>query len=262
MLVLKGQLFDIPSKGKGYGENIELINGQSVRLSKFVNRDIRNLSAGSGSLFKQYQIFLDAVLIEPESLRKNVGELFLGDANTLLFAARMLSFGPDYKVPFNCKLCGHRSVEVLQLDTAEIKELDDDFDPEDIQVTVTAYDKKEDKDTKHELVLKLLRIKDEKVIESTFKGMIARNKQISGNEQERAQLRMAQQIKSIDGDSNNSLESRFFFLDKLTIESVKELSEKLGAAELGINTAQTMECPECGEENEVRLAMSKEFFPS
>ena len=123
--VLPTEFVDLPTKGRFYPDKHPLQDKESVEIRYMTAKDTDTLT--SKTLLKK-GVALDRVLqniiVDPKI---KVDDLFVGDKNALVVAARISGFGPEYNTKVNCPSCGAIGACDFDLNEIEPKLSDEDF---------------------------------------------------------------------------------------------------------------------------------------
>ena len=98
------EFVDLPTQGKFYPEGHPLFNKDTVEIRYMTAKDEDILT--SKTLLKK-GIAVDRMLANI-MIDKNIkiDDLFVGDKNAIIVAARISGYGPDYKTSVTCPACG------------------------------------------------------------------------------------------------------------------------------------------------------------
>jgi hypothetical protein len=115
------EIISLPSKGLCYTESSPLAKGEvTIKLLTAKEEDILT----SPNLIKKNLVIeklLESILVEPGV---KVDDLLLGDKNAVLIAARMLAYGPEYKIKVTDKEYNDEIDWTVDLSVIKIKEID------------------------------------------------------------------------------------------------------------------------------------------
>lgn len=118
--VVPTEIVRLPSGGTFYKEGSTLHGKQTLEIKQMTAKEeeiLTNMSfLEDGSLLDRLlaSILIDTT-VDPE-------ELFQGDRESLIYAARTMSYGPDYAVKQDCEACGQETVFVYDLSKCSISE--------------------------------------------------------------------------------------------------------------------------------------------
>jgi hypothetical protein len=245
---LKSTIFTLPSLGTAYDlKSIKLINGDSVKLRPFVAGDLRTFKSSNDS-YKMYVNFLSKLIVEPEKL--NYDDLLLSDVVAILFATRLMSFGPSYGILYACESCGERNREEVDLSAIPVKYANEfSFTPNDLQLELGEYT----------VTTHLARLKDEKFLAAQMQNLKRANL-IQDEDLDKSYMRIAILIDTINGEPSTSPMRNFDFVNNLPIQCIKEYNDAVSEADSGIVPKIFASCSSCGFDNEIIVSMGSEFF--
>jgi len=119
------EIIDLPSKGLLYSKNNPLSTGK-VEM-KYMTAKEEDILTSQNLIEKGLVIdmLLRSLLISNgEGKKVNYDDLVLGDKNAIMVAARVLGYGADYPVEFNCPKCSSKitdSVDLAKLDNKDVE---------------------------------------------------------------------------------------------------------------------------------------------
>ncbi len=236
------EVIDLPSGGKIYGKDSPLYDGK-VEIKYMTAREEDILT--SENLIKKGVVIdklLDALIVTPGVTTNN---LFLGDKNALMVAARILAYGPEYVVEVATP-SGKRE-ETFNLTDCPFKDLPEDVD----------YTKNEFKLTlplsKAEITWKLLTGADEKAIDAEMAAL----KKLKREVEPTLTTRLKYVVTSVNGESDKATISNF--VDNLLSRDSIILRDEIGRITPDINMKQEIVDDE-GETVEVVIPMTVGFF--
>jgi hypothetical protein len=240
--------FILPSMGLAYDlEKVPLLGGDSVKMRPFVAGDLRTFKSGNDA-YRLYFNLLSKIVVET---KLSFDELLLSDVLAILFAARIVSFGPEYGITYACDNCNSRERAEIDLSTIEVKYANEfDFMPSDIPITLGKG---------IEVTAHLPRLKDEKQLNMQLQSM-KRSGTVVDEDIDRSYLRIAMLLDSINGEEEKSIMKKFEFVNNLPIQALNIFNEKLNECDSGIIPKFFDTCKACGWENELALGMGAEFF--
>ena len=120
------EFVDLPTKGKYYPEAHPLHKQETIEIRFMTAKDEDILS--SRTLLKKglaVDRFLQNIIVN-KSIK--VEDLFIGDKNAVLVAARVTGFGPSYETRITCPSCGETSpheVDLADLEPSYGEDLDE-----------------------------------------------------------------------------------------------------------------------------------------
>jgi hypothetical protein len=120
------EFVELPTKGKFYSQNHPLKDAETVEI-KFMTAKETDLLTSKTLLKKGVAIdrMIESVLVD-KSIK--VRDLFIGDKNSILIAARISGFGASYDANITCKNCGQVGEQHFNLQEVVRKEVDDDIE--------------------------------------------------------------------------------------------------------------------------------------
>jgi len=228
----------LPSKGLLYPEDSPLSKGEiEMKYMTAKEEDIL-----TNSNYIQSGIVIDKLL---ESLIVTEGvvydDLLVGDKNAVLVAARILSYGKDYKVNYRGQ---EHNVDLSELDHKQI-----DFDIFKDRINNFSFSLPT---TKAEVTFKLLTHGDEKEIDKEIEGLKKINKD-SGAE---VTTRLKKIITSVNG-STESKDIREFVDTYLLAKDARELRSHLASV---MPDVEMLFYPNGKQEGGVSVPIGLDFF--
>ena len=200
------EVVDLPSKGLLYPKESPLSSGQvEVKYMTAKEEDILT----SANLIKQGVVvekLLESLIVD-KSIK--VGELLLGDKNSILIAARILAYGKDYEVEVDNKRV------MVDLTTLKDNKIDEKLitkNQNEFKFNFPA--------TKRKITFKLLTSNDEKMIDKEIEGY----KKVGDGVGYDLTTRLKHQILSIDGNNDrnaviNFVDNEFLSRDSLAFRT-------------------------------------------
>ena len=236
------ETIDLPSRGVFYPEDSPLRSGQiELRYMTAKHEDILT----SQNLI-QKGVVLDR-LIDALIATKGVkaADLFLGDLNAVMVAARILGYGKDYEVSLECPSCGDTVEQIVNLSDLETENAPESSEPSEFTLVLPL--------SKAEITLKLLTRGDELAIDKELKAL----KKISSDVESESTSRLKAMIKSVNGDTSKG--KIWAFVDSLLVKDARFLREQYRTKVPDINFNVSVDCT-CGTGQTVRLPIGVNFF--
>ena len=242
------EIIDLPSKGYFYPQDNILSSGRiEIKYMTAKEEDILT----SKNLI-QKGIVLDKLLQSLIVTPINYDDLMVGDKNAILYAARVLAYGKDYRAEIECPSCGKKSECTIDLSILDHKEID--FSKfikgsEELEFELPS--------SKIKITVKLLRSRDERIIDDALKGL----KKISlqtGIDFE-ITTRLKHIITSVNGDRSRDTINKFVTESLLSRDS---LALRIYLQELSpdLNSEFIFSCINCGIEKSLGIPLTVEFF--
>lgn len=254
-LHLKESFFQLPSLGLPY-DGVELINDDSIKTRPFLAGDQKVIAIRGTDSYRVYFNLLSRVILEPVNFP--IDKMLVSDANAVLFASRIMSFGPNYGFRHKCENCDNSGQVSVDLSTVDVTYADD---LEEFSATGNNITLARSGDT---IEFNLPTLGDEKVV-STYMTSRKKKGTVFGSQLDSTYIRLAQLITSTTGMDENSVKSldrRVAYLDLLPLDDLNTLVDAVSAHDVGLKDGFSYTCTECGWENEVKLKINEEFFRS
>lgn len=241
------ELIELPSKGWFYPPEHPLSSG-TIELYYMTAKHEDILT--SPNLIRK-GIVIDKLL---ESLIATKGvsytDLFIGDRNAVMIAARILGYGKKYEPTVECPNCERASDVEINLE--ELKEKDIEF---------KAAQKGKNEFTfflpmlKKEVVFKLLTYKDER---DAQKELEAFRKNLKGDVSREVTTRMRYSIVSVDGERDRAELTKF--IENMPARDAAALREYARQINPDIDLKFDFECPKCSHVDRVEVPIDVTFF--
>jgi hypothetical protein len=243
------EIVPLPSKGLLYSEDHPLANG-TIEMKYMTAKEEDILT--SQNLIKQGVVLdklFESLIVTPV----NYADLYVGDKNAIMVAARILGYGKDYVVevddPFSPGTKQKVTIDLTQIEHKEVdyslfEQRKNEFDFELPQ-------------SRRVVTFKLMTHKLEKDIQTEIKGM---NKtQVRTGIDRELTTRLKNMILAVDGESgratvNNFVDNELFALDSRALRTyIKEISPDL-------DMTFTFVSDTTGEVKEMDIPMDVSFF--
>jgi len=237
------EVIDLPSGGKLYPEGTPLREGK-IEIKYMTAREEDILT--SQNLIKKGVVIdklLNSLILTPGV---NADDLFLGDKNAVMVAARILAYGPEYTCEVTNPNTGEQITQTFNLADCPFRKL-----PEDVSLDKNAFDLTLPI-SKSTITFRLLTGKEEKLIESELKAA----KKVGMGVAPELTTRLRHTIIAVDGDSEQSTVNQFVdnMLSRDSLHFRKELTKIAPDIELKQEV-------EIGDETvEVDIPMTVDFF--
>lgn len=236
------EIIDLPSRGWPYPETSLLSSG---RMKVKIPTGEQEAILSSQNLIRKgimIDQFLKAVILDSI----DVDDMVLGDKNYLLFAARRLAYGNEYKAKVQCSKCSAQNDVNFNLNQFLPKQTPELFKyPKG--TTVFQFITPQTKRVVH---FKLNTGKIEKIVDKRLQITNLINLQIL--------IRLSCMIEDIDGLSEfNEILSQ---LRKMSSKETSALRQYIKSIQPDINVQKKIECKKCFRQQEVTVPMTVDFF--
>jgi hypothetical protein len=189
-LKFPSEVIDLPSKGLLYPKENPLSSGQ-VEM-KYMTAKEEDILTNQAYISKG--IVIDKLLESLILSKVNLDDLYPGDKNAILIAARVLGYGKDYSFTLNGKTY---TVDLSTLENVKFDESLFENGTNDFKFICPS--------TSNQITFKLLNGHDDKAIEKTIKGLKKLNKESSPE----LTSRLKYMITSVNGDEDQKSISDF-----------------------------------------------------
>ncbi len=239
------EVIELPSKGWGYPEASPLSKGV-VRL-KFPTAYHQSILNSQNLLQKGIVLdeFLKSILMESI----DIDDLLLGDKNYLIYASRILTYGPqldNYEFVCDKFKCGAKFKHTIDLTELNSKQTPKLFQYEKgtVQFEYTLPNQKS-----------LIKFR---LLTGHMSNLIEKRVKQSKNKATQLLFTIASRITQYDGqtDYNNILSK----VKNMSTRDSKQLRKYINEIEPNINIKKVLTCPECQEEMQVVIGLTIDFF--
>jgi len=244
--VIPTEFIELPTKGLFYPPDHPLHNCSEVEMRYMSAKETDILT--SKSLLKK-GIAIDR-MIESLLIDKNIkaNEMFTGDKNALVVAARISGFGSDYEAQITCENCGQASEHTFELNNIKIKEANEEIRFSNRGTFFIKLPK-----TEIEAECCLLTGQDERnLIEQTEKRKKLKLRDTTLTDQ----YKMI--IVSLNGVTERSKVEEF--VDVMPAMDAVHLRKEYDRARPDVDMTCSFECDQCGANNDVGIPFSANFF--
>ena len=232
---------DLPSGGKIYPEDHPLSSGK-VELKYMTAKEEDILT--STNLIKKGMVIdklLDALIVTPGV---TVGDMFLGDKNAIMIAARILAYGSEYKCEITNPDTDEKVEHTFDLSSIDYKTLDGEVESNAFEVQLPSC--------KKTVKFKLLTGADEKAIDEDLKSLqkigVATTREIT--------TRLKHVIIEVEGDDDRGAINTF--VDNMLSRDSLFLRRQISKLTPDIDLTQEVDIG--GETVRVDIPLTVEFF--
>ena len=240
-----GESTELPSKGQIYNKPQAAI----VELRSMTARDEMKRLSPSVSQFKTLADIIEGCLIEKPAV--HVYDMALGDYEYLLHKLRIVTYGDEYKMGIRCPYCGEYVDTTAHLEELQLKE----FDLEAFEASRRIVLPK----SGHEVTLNFQtpHMLDEN--EAKIKEMKRKFKEAEVDFGLMVLLTSA--IDTVDGLTLDPVKMETF-INKLPALDMTKILNAIDTLnnQIGLDTAITVTCPQCGGEVVSSFRFGPEFF--
>ena len=244
--VLPTEFVDLPTKGRFYPEDHPLHNQESIEIRYMTAKDTDVLT--SKSLLKK-GVAVDRMLqniIVDKNIK--VDDLYSGDKNAILIAARINGFGAEYSTKVTCPTCGTTSPHSFDLEEVECGEFE-------TETPISAHGTFEIElpITKVSVECRLLTGGDEKRI---FNQSQKRKKHKLPETNLTDQYKLF--IVSISGETDRGLVEKF--VDLMPARDSTYLKSIYEKAAPNVDLTHDFSCDSCDADTQINIPFSANFF--
>lgn len=241
------EVIDLPSKGWFYPPAHPLSSGQ-IEL-KYMTAKHEDILTSQNLIKKGIVIdkLLEALIVDP-SIKHT--DLFVGDRNAVMIAARVLGYGKKYVSNVTCPQCDRTTG--IPVDLTELVDKKLIFNPNqrgknEFSFTLPL--------SKKELTFKILTYQDEL---NANKELEAIAKHSENGISPEVTTRMRYSIKSVDG--SRELGDIVSFIENMPSQDASAFREHARTVNPDLDLTFDFECPKCAFEDRVGVAIDATFF--
>lgn len=234
------ETFKLPSKGRFY-DNV----GEDITLRAITTKDEKFIFGSNGDF--ALNTIIKNCIMSPAGI--DIDKLLIQDKHFILVKLRIISYGSDYDIKFDCPECGKRKIpHKVVLDKLGTNFIKDELD-EPFKIVLPQ--------SKDELELKLLRGEDYDIAERKATKLEKKLTEASGDLE--FIFRRMQQIVTVNG---NTLEPgpKQQYVEEMSGMDSAFIASFFDSIEFGIDDTIQIKCPKCGEDIEVRMPINEYFF--
>ena len=252
------EFVDLPSRGRFYPEGHPLYGRESVEI-RFMTAKDEDILTSKSLLKKGVAIdrFLQNIIVD-KSIK--LSDMFIGDKNALVVAARVTGYGANYATKTTCPACGNTQEYQFNLEEKKIKE--GGLDTVKLHTPALVEDIEETSDntwvvecprSKVKVELRLLTGAHEKFL---LKSQAMKKKQKLPEAGLTDQLR--QTIVSVNGDTKPGNINRFIdVMPAMDSRFLRGIYENLMPK---VDLTQHFECQSCDFEQDMEVPFTTDFF--
>jgi hypothetical protein len=237
----------LPSKGFFYPKENPLSNG--VIELKYPTAKEEDILTSKNLLSKGLALdrFMESIILS----EIDYNTLLLGDKNGIMYASRILAYGPDYEVQVMCPKCGETNKDIaVDLSAVQTREFNfEDFveGQQEFEITLPKSKKK--------LVFKLLTHDDERKIDEELKGK--KKKQI-GKVDTEITTRLKYAVIEVDGERSRAVVTSF--VESMLSQDSLALRREISRSTPDVDSSFDFECVECGYSDNMEIPLGMNFF--
>ncbi|KKL71066.1 hypothetical protein LCGC14_2098640 [marine sediment metagenome] len=239
----------LPSQGLPYGGTLPDGNVEIAPLTTREEMIIAGFRESGGS---DMALLIDSILKTRVTFPNGFiyDDLLVTDRFFLIANVRAISFGEDYGFPWRC-LCTPKAQQARCKMPGDLKlfKLAEGFH-EPFEVKLPNCGKT--------LGLRLLRISDERAVDTYRRQVMERATDMTLGDPGYL-FKMARRVVTIDGVEANIEQKLQFLGDMLSADSI-EMQKGYEENESGLSLQIEVKCRNCGQEREITLPFSAEFF--
>ena len=235
----------LPSNGKIYSQKVNPV----VRLRSMTTNDEMKRLAPSERPYKNLCDIIDDCLIDDPGISSY--DMCLADYQYLLHKLRVVTYGADYKLEFQCPWCLTTETATLNLDELEV------VTAENIDIESLLHF---DLPVTHKHIA--LRMQTPRIIDDITIQEKEFERKSKGSQGDSAFLfTLIATIESVDGDKLDYIQKEKFIRDLPMKDTnyITKKAQKLVDA-FGIDTIIHRTCPKCGVDYAGSFRLTKEFF--
>jgi len=240
------EIVDLPSKGLIYPKDNPLSSGH-IEL-KYMTAKEEDILTSQNLI--QKGVVIDKLLQSLIVSDIDYNELYIGDKNAIMIAARVLGYGANYEVSLQCPHCSEKTDVTIDLLKLGEKEPDPTIfkNNNEFQFELPF--------SKHMITFKLLQHKDEKKIDEELRFLKKINRAESKAE---LTTRLKYMILAVDGDTDQKTIRNFVDNELLSKDSF-EFRKYLKEISPDVDMTYHLQCENCGKDSVVNIPMTVQFF--
>ena len=239
------EVISLPSQGKCYPEDNPLSSGEI---------EIKYMTAKEEEILASQNLIRKGVVLDKlfESIivdkNVNIDDILIGDKNAIMLSARILGYGPEYKIQQENEF-GEKEDITIDLSKVQTKEIDFSKINSDNNYEFSTTGGQE-------IEFRLLNHGDEKKIDADVKALQRLNK---GGVSSELTTRYRYMIQSVDGDSSVSSITKFINNQFLTRDT-RKFRDLIRELQPDVKMEFEYENPNTGESEVKPIPMGVGFF--
>ena len=253
--VVPTEFVELPTKGAFYPEGHPLHNQECIEI-KFMTAKEEDILTSRTLLKKGIAIerLLQNLIADK---RIKTQDLFVGDRNAILVAARCSGYGPEYKASVTCPACGANEKHEFNLENKKLSGFLENNHV--LQDTGVVYNEQERTfsltlpKTKVEVELKLLTGHDERKMAD-----LSERKRKAKKQENVLTDQLKTYVVSVNGETNPQIISRF--IESLPVLDSRELRTVYSNIVPNIDMSQEFLCSSCDYQETLEVPFTAEFF--
>ena len=241
------EFVDLPTGGRFYPEGHPLHGKDTLEIRYMTAKDEDILT--SKTLLKKgvaVDRMLQNILVDKSI---NVDELFIGDKNALIVAARVSGYGPEYKTNVTCPSCGASSEHDFDLSDISVKK----SEPGEVTISDKGTFTIQLPRTKVAVECRLLTGKDER----SMNAVAEKRKKHNLPEAPLTQL-LKTIIVSLNGETGSGVIEKF--IDNMPALDSKYLRAAYEKVVPNVDMKHLYSCDSCGADTTLDIPFSVSFF--
>ena len=245
------EFVELPSEGQFYPEGHPLHGKDTVEIN-FMTAKEEDILSSKALLRKGVAIdrMLESLLVD-KNLK--VGDLVVGDKNALTVAARITGYGPDYNTNVTCPYCSAGAEHTFDLSEVKHKNPAAAIQEYGVEVTPNRTFIFETPMTKAKVECRLMTGADEQAL---LKAAQRREKHKINTSSLVEQFRTF--VVSVNGSTN--IDHLTSFITSMPARDSRHIRKVYMAITPNLDMSQTFECEACGQESELEIPLTAEFF--
>ncbi len=243
------EFVELPSKGRYYPEGHPLHNAEEVEIKYMTAKDEDILT--SKTLLKKgiaIKRLLSNILVDKSI---NVDDLYLGDKNAILIAARVTGYGEDYEINASCPAC--QATQTCNINLEELNAYHGDDLDENMKASEEGTFLITLPISKVNLEVRLMTSRDEDYLMA-----LAENKRAKRLPESNLTDQLTRMMVSVNGDVTPSVISKF--VASMPARDSRYLRANYFKVVPDIQMTHLFTCNSCAYTQELGVPLTAEFF--